>query len=272
VERRHRIGAPRQLQPQHGHAELFVRVGRVLAPHRHQIVEREAELIAQRPEVLLDEAFVETVVAGGDRRVRGEHHLARHARHGLVEPDAFLDHPRADGLEDGKAAVPFVEVQYRRRDAHRPQRLVAADAEQQFVTDAHAGVAAVQTRREVAVLGRVAFDVRVEQQQVAAAHLHAPHLGGDDAAARLELHGDRFAVLADGGLHRHQVGVRAQVLFPLPAVAVETLPEVALTVEQPDADERQAEVRGALDVVPGQHAQAARVDRKRLVQAELGEK
>ena len=56
----------------------------------------------------------------------------------------------------------------------------------------------------------------------------------------------------------------------LPAVDVEPLPEIALVVVEADADERDAEVGRALDVVAGQDAEAAGVDRQRLVQAELG--
>ena len=81
---------------------------------------------------------------------------------------------------------------------------------------------------------------------------------------------DGLAVGADGGLHRQLVDVGLEVLFVLPAVLVEALAEVALAVEEADADERDAEVGGALDVVAGEDAEAAGVDRQRLVQAELG--
>ena len=46
--------------------------------------------------------------------------------------------------------------------------------------------------------------------------------------------------------------------------------EVALRIHESDADERHAEVAGFLAVIAGQHAEAARVDRQRLVQRELG--
>ncbi len=56
----------------------------------------------------------------------------------------------------------------------------------------------------------------------------------------------------------------------LPALAVEPLAEVALAVKQADADQGNVQVRGALDVIAGQHAQAAGVDGDGFVQAELG--
>ena len=54
------------------------------------------------------------------------------------------------------------------------------------------------------------------------------------------------------------------------AVGVDRLAEVAVAIEQPDADERQGHVAGGLHVVAGQDAEAARVDAERLVEAVLG--
>ena len=157
---------------------------------------------------------VEPVVARGHRRVGGEDDFARHARHGLVEAEPFLLHAAANRFEHGESAVPFVQVQHAGRDAHGLQRAEAADAQQQFLADADAPVAAVQTRGQFAVFRSIAFDVRVEQQQIAAAHLHAPDLGADGAAAGLDLDGDRLAVGADGRLHRQLVDVGLQDILP----------------------------------------------------------
>ena len=74
-------------------------------------------------------------------------------------------HPLADHLQPGEGAVPFVQVEHARVDAQRLQRADAADAQQQLLADAHAVVAAVEPRRQLAVLGLVALDVGVEQQQ-----------------------------------------------------------------------------------------------------------
>jgi hypothetical protein len=56
----------------------------------------------------------------------------------------------------------------------------------------------------------------------------------------------------------------------LVAVDIEMLTEVALGIEQPDRDQGDAQAAGALHVVAGEHAQAAGIDRHRLVNAELG--
>ena len=67
-------------------------------------------------------------------------------------------------------------------------------------------------------------------------------------------------------------GVRVQVGEPLllPAVDGQGLAEVAVAVEQADRRERHAEVGRRLQVVAGEHAEAAGVLRDRLGDAELG--
>src|SRR5581483_10490447 len=58
----------------------------------------------------------------------------------------------------------------------------------------------------------------------------------------------------------------------LAPVALDALAEVALWVEEADADEGDAQIAGLFAVVAGKNAQAARVDRQRLMQPELGAK
>ena len=71
-------------------------------------------------------------------------------------------------------------------------------------------------------------------------------------------------------LHRHVVEVVDRVALLLPAVGGEVLAEVALLVEEPHAHEGHAEVARALQVVGGEDAEAARVDRQALGEAVLG--
>ena len=61
-----------------------------------------------------------------------------------------------------------------------------------------------------------------------------------------------------------------EVLLTLPAVAIEPLTEIALAVEQADADEWHTQIGCALDVVASEHAEPAGIDREGLVQSELG--
>ena len=60
-------------------------------------------------------------------------------------------------------------------------------------------------------------------------------------------------------LHRQAVRVQRRVVLQLPAVGGQALREVAGAVQQPDADQRDAEVGGGLEVVTGEDAEAAGV-------------
>ena len=71
-------------------------------------------------------------------------------------------------------------------------------------------------------------------------------------------------------LDRRVGPVQPLVALFLPAFGRDVLVEVALRIHEADADERHAEVAGFLAVIAGEHAEAAGVDRQRLVQRELG--
>ena len=104
-------------------------------------------------------------------------------------------HAVADGFEDGEAAVAFVEMQDAGGDAHGFQCAESAYAEKQFLANAGAAVAAVEARGELEIFGRIAGDVGVEQQEIAAADFDPPDLGANGAAAGCNFHDDGLAVL-----------------------------------------------------------------------------
>ena len=119
--------------------------------------------------------------------------------------------------------------------------------------------------------GRVLLDVRVEQQQRHPADLGPPHVRVQRAALRQRHRDDHGgAVGLAQQLQRQAVRVEGRVVLELPAVGGQALGEVAGPVEQPDADQRDAEVGGRLEVVTGEDAQAAGVLRQHLGDAELG--
>ena len=113
-------------------------------------------------------------------------------------------------------------------------------------------------------------DVGVEQQQRDPPDLGPPHLRHQLAPARQP---DRHLACRPVGLtdqrDRQPVGVQDRVGLLLPSLAGQRLPEVAAAVEQPHADDRHSEVRGRLEVVAGEDAQAARVLRENGGDAEL---
>ena len=155
-------------------------------------------------------------------------------------------------------------------EPERAQDADAADAEDDFLLDAHLAIAAVEAGRELAIPGRVLLEVGVEQIQLRAPEPHAPHR--DEHRSIAERHRDDAGLAVGCGcrLDRRVGPVQLFVRLFLPPFGRDVLVEVALRIHEADADERHAEVAGLLAVVAGQHAEAAGVDRQRLVQRELG--
>ncbi len=211
----------------------------------------------------------EALVAGRDGRVDGEHGRRADRREGVLEGRPG-GHQLAHPLHQQERRVALVEVPCRRLDAQGAQGTHAAHAEHDLLVQAHLAPADVQDVRDRTILRRVLRHVRVEQQEGHAAHLHPPDRALDRPPGQVHRHEQRPAVLADDALERHAARVEVRVGVLLVAVRVDGLAEVAVAVEQADADEREGHVRGRLAVVAGEDAEAARVEAERLVQAVLG--
>ncbi len=110
--------------------------------------------------------------------------------------------------------------------------------------------AAVQPVGDVALAGGVLLDVGVEEEERHPADPGQPDAGVQRAPARQgEDDAGRGPVGLADEVEREFVGVEDGIVLLLPAVAREGLPEVAVAVEESDADERDAEVAGGLEVV-----------------------
>ena len=257
-----------------GHVEL-VRVVVDAAAQGQDVVDRDAPCPGppltreERPGDAPDEAGVEPLVAGRDRRVDREGARAPDGRPGVGEGRARADH-LAGALHEQERGVALVEVPDRRRDVQGAEGAHAADAQDELLVEPHLAAADVEDVGDRPVGLVVARVVRVEQENRHAAHLEHPD--GDVDGAAGQLHGDveRIAHPVEDPEHREAGEVEVGVGVLLVAVRVDRLAEVALAVEQAHAHERQGHVAGALHVVAGEDAQAARVDPERLVEAVLG--
>ena len=234
-------------------------------PEGDEVVERHADLLAPGAEVAVHQLEREAVDAGGHGRVGGEDAARPHGLDGLRVAEALVDHELADALEPQEAGVPLVRVEHLGPDPDGLQGADTADAEQDLLPQPVLGVAPVQAVGDGPHLVGVLLDVGVEEVQRHASHARLPHLGDERHAGQVDLDPHALA-----GRQGHHVGVEQGVALLLPAVRVEALAEVAVAVEQADADERHAEVARRLEVVAGQHAEAARILRHRLGDAELG--
>ena len=163
----------------------------------------------------------------------------------------------------------LVHVEDGGRDPRRRQRADAADPQQDLLADPHLAVASVEHAGDVAGIGGVAVDVGVQQQQGHAAHLDAAQGRPDEVVAdpHLDHHGPPVGAWLVG--QRQVAPVGGGVALPLAAVRAQRLAEVAAPVEQPHPRQRHAQVGGRLQVVAGQDAEAARVERDARVEAEL---
>ena len=145
----------------------------------------------------------------------------------------------------------------------------AADAQHHLLADSHVVVAPVQPSRDLPILGAVLRDVGIEQIQGHTSDLDAPEAGQHLVPRQGDTHQQRGTVRARFGNQRQVVKIVFRIAFLLPAVHVQVLTEVAFAVHQADAHQRQTQVAGRLQVVPGQEAQAAGVDRDAIVDAKL---
>src|SRR4029078_13183936 len=139
----------------------------------------------------------------------------------------------------------------------RTQRADAADAEDDLLLNARLAIAAIEPRRQLAVPGRVLFQLGVEQVKLDAAHPHAPPRDEHRSIAERNGRDARLAVRRQRRFDRRVGPVEALVAFFLQALGGDVLVEVALWIHDPDADERHAEVARLLAVIAGQHAEAA---------------
>jgi hypothetical protein len=80
----------------------------------------------------------------------------------------------------------------------------------------------------------------------------------------------RFARVA--GTQRHDREIVRRVTLLLPALRRQILAEIAFLIQQSHPDQRDAQIAGGLEVVAGEDAEPARVNRQGLGQAELQRK
>ena len=200
-----------------------------------------------------------------------EHRRSPHFLERRVEAPPFLAEI-ADTLQHDESRVPFVEVIRGRITSHCLERAHAADSQDDLLLHPRLAVAAVESRRQLAIPRRVLLEVGVEQIQLYAAEMHEPHRHQHCPVAKRHGGDARLAV----GRHRRRdrrIGpVQLLVDLFLPPVEGDVLAEIALRIHESDADERHTEVAGFLAVIAGQDPEAAGVDRQRLMKCEFGGK
>ena len=262
------VGAGREAQAEGRHVELASVAVRPQSEIEHAL-HGHATGVEHRARHAPDEVGVEALVARRHRGVDGERGVALDPVERVAECEPVPDE-LAGPLGQQECRVPLVQVPDGRRHAERPQRTHATDAEDQLLVEPHLPAADVQDVRDGPVLDGVLAHVRVEQQHRDAADLRQPDRDRQLATGQLQLHVERQAVRALDAGQRQPAEVVVGVRVFLMAVGVDRLAEVALAVQQADADERQRHVACRLHVIPGEDAQAAGVDAEGLMDPVLG--
>ena len=234
----------------------------------------QTQLLAVAVEVGLDQVGREGIVSGGDRGMSRECQLVRHLQRRLVEAACGARGEALAGkLERQERGMALVHVHHvclsigRQNGAERAQ---TANAENDLLTNARVLVAAVEVAGDPAIVLTVLGQIRIQQVQRHATHSGDPHAGVYGAARKRHVDHNWRALRVEHRAHRHGVRIETIVGLALVARVVDHLAEVAVPIHQPDGDERQTKVAGGLEVVAGQHAEAARVDRQRLGNREFG--
>src|SRR5579862_1073746 len=76
MQRRYRIGAPREPQRQHGHAKQLITITGVLAAQPHETFLGKSQSFSKRTDVLFDQTGVEAIVPRRHWSMRGEDNFA----------------------------------------------------------------------------------------------------------------------------------------------------------------------------------------------------
>ena len=173
----------------------------VVMTEREKLLAVSAEVAPRAGQVRFDQVKRKRIVPGRDRRVRREHRGAANFVERLLEARAGLAQI-ADPLQDDERGVPFVEVIDRGRVAHRLQHADAADAEDDFLLHARLAIAAVETRRQLAIPRRVLLEIGVEQVQHDASDADAPDRDEHRSIAERHRRDARLAVRRDRRLDR----------------------------------------------------------------------
>ena len=97
--------------------------------------------------------------------MRREHHPLAHRLDSRVVRETSFAHRDADPLQREEAGVALVEVEHVDVEAEGAQRPIAADAEQELLSDPLLGAAAVEPVGDELVGRLVAVDLAVEEVQ-----------------------------------------------------------------------------------------------------------
>src|SRR5512136_2293835 len=157
----------------------------------------------------------------------------------------------------------------RRGNTNSTEEPHTADAQNDLLADACPLVAPVHVRGQIAEAPIVLRQIGVQKIDRGAPDPDSPSLEIHFAVPDFYSTDNRVSLLVSHQRDRQSRGIIRRIAFDLPSLGRNLLLEIALAVEQRNADKREAEVAGRFCMVAGEDAQTTRVDPETFVQAEF---
>src|SRR5262249_35314247 len=129
--------------------------------------------------------------------------------------------------------------------------------------------APVQLARDATNRRRVRRIVAVEEIERDAADVNSPRTEPDPLPGQRNGKAEKVTALVSYRSDRELIGIVIGIQRFLLAVGRDYLPEVALLIQDADADHRHTEIAGGLELIAGDVAETTGVDRQRLAQGEF---
>ncbi|CCY35689.1 unknown [Alistipes sp. CAG:831] len=264
----HAVDLLGEVAGQVAHGELLVVVGGVDLAESHHGLPVYLHPLGIMVHVGAEQVLAEGIVTGRHGRMGGEERRAPYQLQRLVVGNAG-GHILAQTLQSDEGCVALVAVIDVAVDTQGAQGADTADTEQQLLFQTVLPVTSVEMVGNLTVLGQVVLEVRIEQIEFRAAHIHFPDLGVDCTSGEDYRHHLPVAVLIPYGHGRNFEEVLGLVVGHLVSLSGKSLAEIAVTVEQSHTGHLHPHVAGLLEVVTCQNTQTPGVNLQGSVQAVL---
>ena len=239
------VGPTGQTQGERGHIEVTVVAG--VLSQGQEFLDRCAPPLRPGLEVGDHQIAVEAVDTRRHRGVGREHQPGTNPSDGGIDVPT-VDHP-VDQLEGDEAGVTLVEMMHWGQPPQRGQCPGTSDAEHHLLIEAMMAVTAVEPVGDPTVVLAVRLEVRVQDEKRDPAHIDAPNPGGDVPTGEWDAHHHT-------GVQSAQVDrVDGRVVLRLPSIG-DLLIEIAMSIEEPDTDQREPPIAGSLQMVTGKDPEA----------------
>jgi hypothetical protein len=238
---------------EHGHVEAFIGFTWVMPTAAH-IVEVKACLACGIREVVIKKRAWKDIKSSRDRRV-GCKDISRFGdRRGQIGCPLMLLHTLSNPLESQKCAMAFVHMTDCGSQTKDIEGTKAANAKEELLLDAGFLVTTVEIAGNP-LIGLVVFRNKgIEENQLHTADICNPDAAANTAIGKCDI--DCVASIAQ----REVFWMHGRIVFDLPAVVVDILAEIALSVEKAYGGQRDTKVTGCFAVVTGKHTQSTAIN------------